>query len=242
MTKCVTLPLVAILTLSSLPVVNVALAAVSRPPVPSFTVDYEASSDYVPPVYSVNKYTGENTLVQQGYYVENKNVIITIENQPFTQSTTDGNPVNLFYNIRVKGHFEEYWTDLGQTTPSDAEYTITSYAYGEKANNDILRNVPTKGGELDFQVQAQTGYYTQAWVEESSGCGGTTTAGHYEQRYTLGEPSDWSSTQTLTINEIQNPPPSPLTPEQSNAIVGVAIVAVVLGAMFGLIVYLIKRK
>ena len=72
MTKRVTLLLVAILALSSLPVVNVALAAVSKPPVPSFTVDYEASSDYVPPVYSVNKYTGENTLVQQGYYVENK--------------------------------------------------------------------------------------------------------------------------------------------------------------------------
>ena len=238
MTKRVTLLLVAILTLSSLIVVNVALATVSKPPVPIFTVNYEDSLDYVPPVYSVNKYTGENTLVQEGYYVENKNIIVTIENQPFTKSTTDGKPVSLSYNIRIKGHFEEYWTDLGQITSSDSEYTITSYAYGKKANNDILRNVPTDG-KLDFQVQAQTGYYTQVWVEESSGCGGTTTAGHYEQRYTLGEPSDWSNTQTITINETQTPP---ISPEQVNVIVDVAIIAIVLGAVSGLLIYLIKRK
>ena len=120
MTKCVTLLFVAILILSNLTVVNVALAAVSKPPVPKFTVDYEDRLDYVPPVYSVNKYTGENTLVQQGYYVENKNVIITIKNQPFTQGTTEDKPVSLSYNIRVKGHFEEDWTYLGEIT-SDSD-------------------------------------------------------------------------------------------------------------------------
>jgi hypothetical protein len=239
MTKRVTLLFVAILTLSSLTVVNVALAAVSKPPVPKFTVDYEDRLDYVPPVYSVNKYTGETTLVQQGYHVENKTITLTIKNQPFTQGTTEDKPVSLSYNIRVKGHFEEDWTYLGEITSSDSDYTITSYAYGNKATNDILRNVPTDGGELDFQVQAEAGYYTQVWVEGvSQGCGGTTT-GHYEQRFTQSEPSGWSNTQTLTIKETQTPP---LSPEQTDVIVGVAIVSVVLGIMFGVLVYLIKRK
>ena len=69
-----------------------------------------------------------------------------------------------------------------------------------------------------------------------------------------GETSGWSNTQTLTIGESQTPMPSPaITPtptpyqeprqnEQTEAIIGVVIVAVVLGAALGLLIYLIKRK
>jgi hypothetical protein len=196
MTKRVTLLFVAILTLSSLTVVNVALAAVSKPPVPIFTVNYEDSLDYVPPVYSVNKYTGETTLVQQGYHVENKTITLTIKNQPFTQGTTEDKPVSLSYNIRVKGHFEEDWTIEGYIDSSDGEYTTKSYALGENSEIYMLRSAAS-GGQVDFQVQTLMGYFYDVYDYNTHS--GLFYLYFPPEAYFAGEKSDWSSTQTIKI-------------------------------------------
>lgn len=201
--KRVTLLLIAVLTSASLILVNAAPAsAIATPSVPEFTLKYEESSYYVPPVYTVDKYTGEQVLSTPGYNVETKSIIVTIKNQPFTPTTEpDGNVTSLSYNVRVKGHFEEGWTSLPEhVAASSSEYTITSYAVGGEAVNELLRYVPD-GGKLDFQVEACIGYYTRTMP----------SCYQYNDVFT-GETSGWSNTQTITIGDNQTPTPEPSLP------------------------------
>ena len=141
--KRATLLLFVVLTILSLILVKAAPAsAATTPSVPQFSVKYEANSYDVPPVYSVDRYTGESVITQYGYHVENKSVVITITNQQFTPYTlADGNVTSLSYNVRVKGHFEDGWTTLSHFAASDSAYTIISYALGGDAAYEILRNV-----------------------------------------------------------------------------------------------------
>jgi hypothetical protein len=215
----------------------------AKPSVPEFTVKLEAHPYDVPPTYEIDPYTGENVTTHAGYHVENKSIVFTIKNIPFTPyNDTDGNFIELYYNIRAKGHFEEYWTELGHINSSDSEYVIVSYALGENAHKEILREITT-GDKVDFQVETQVGYYTTKYdfiIRIGS--------------FFTGETSCWSDTQTLTIGESQTPTPSPATTptptpyqepqqtEQPEIIIFVAIVVVVIVAGLGLLIYLIKRK
>ena len=106
--------------------------------------------------------------------------------------------------------------------------------------------VPT-GYEVEFEVQALIGHMD---VEVTG-----LLAGNWHTF--IGEPSDWSNTQTLTIGESQTPTPSPAatptplptsTPSQEpqqtefTTIIGVAIVVAVFAVGLGFLVYFIKRK
>jgi len=220
---------------------TVQASSILKPSVPEVTVTFEAHPYDVPPTYSIDRYTGENVMTQAGYHVENESVVVTIKNQRFTPytDTEAGKSITLFYAIRAKGHFEQSWMDLGDVVPSDSEYTTSSYAYGGSEGPEILRYVPT-GGKVDFQVEARIGYYT----DDMENC----------RRIFTGETSGWSNTQTLTFGESQTPTPSPATtptpmsspePQQTlqlEAIAGVAIVALLLGAGLGFLLYLTKRK
>jgi hypothetical protein len=107
---------------------------------------------------------------------------------------------------------------------------------------------PPVGSQVDFQVQALIGHID--YVGD----------GFYSF---IGQKSDWSNTQTITVGESQTPTPSPATtptqtpspvitptptpyqePQQTeqDIIVGAAIAAAVIGAGLGLLIYLIKRK
>jgi hypothetical protein len=217
----------------------------AKPSVPEFTVTLEAHPYYVPPVYEIDPYTGENVTIHQGYDVQNKSIVFTIKSIPFTPyNDTDGNLIELYYHIRVKGHFEEDWTELDHINSSDSEYTIGSYAYGQNANNNILREITT-GDTVDFQVETQVGYYTRVYANLQ----------FYVYNF-IGDSSGWSATQTLTIGEIQTPTSPPATTptptptpseepqqtEQIEPIVGAAIVVAVIIAVLGLLIYLTKRK
>jgi hypothetical protein len=53
------------------------------PPVPEFTVKFVDFSYYVPTTTSIDPYTGQN-ITNQGYYVDNRTIELSINNQPFS--------------------------------------------------------------------------------------------------------------------------------------------------------------
>jgi len=221
--------------------------------VPEFTLKYIDKSYDVPPTYGIDQYTGEKVITNPGYHVDNRTVEFTIKNQPFTPYTdASGNEISLYYNFRFKGPYGDDWsyypnTDRSyglytgffpDTSASKSDYTVitvplhalTSYPEGTKIST---------GSNVEFQVQAIIGYI------EVNHTG--MLAGNF-YGFT-GERSDWSNTQTILIGESQTPTPSPATTPYSGTdlteqeiIIGVAIVAVVIGAGLGLLIYLIKRK
>ena len=244
MSKGAGLLLLVFLAVSSLIMVEIEPASgYIKPSIPEFTVKFETHPYYVPPVYSIDPYTGANVTTRAGYWVENKSVVFTIKNQPFTPyNDTNGNYITLSYNIRGKGHFEPTWTTFGNWQgahydATDSEYLEVSFPYGDT----LLARVPI-GGQVDFQVDARVGYYTLNMVE----C---------REEFT-GETSGWSPTLTITIGENQTPTPSPGTtptptptptgePQQTeltNIILAVAIIAIVAGSGLGLLIYLAKKK
>lgn len=122
--------------------------------VPEFTVELVAYPYDVPTTYSTDPYTGE-TITHQGYHVENKSIEVRIKNQPFTPySDADGHEVNLYYNVNIKGHFEESWTGGDRYQASTSEYTVVN----------LPESYPPKA-QIDFQVDAILGYDTYHSLE-----------------------------------------------------------------------------
>ena len=74
------------------------------PTIPEFTVKFIDSSYATPATYSIDPYTGQN-VTHNGFYVVNKTIEVTIKNQQFDKA------FSLYYNIRVKEHSAENWTN-----------------------------------------------------------------------------------------------------------------------------------
>jgi hypothetical protein len=172
-----------------------------KPSVPEFTIKIVDNSYDVPVTYTyeIDRFTGEERRISHGgYHVENKSIVFTIKNQPFTSYTTsDRNVTVLAYEVRVKGHFEEDWTIEGYIDSSDGEYTTKSYALGENSEIYMLRSAAS-GGQVDFQVQTLMGYFYDVYDYNTHS--GLFYLYFPPEAYFAGEKSDWSSTQT--INQI----------------------------------------
>jgi hypothetical protein len=251
--KRATLLFIAILTVSSLTVIESALAqSVPKPSVPDFTVKLVAHPYDVPPTTTttIDQYTGKEIVTTTpGYHVENKSIEITIKNQPFTPYTdTHGYEINLYYNVRSKGHFGDDWdwkelyshykgSSSANPVQSSSEYTVLS----------LSADYPDDA-QVDFQVEAIVGHY----YDELAGR-------PILPLYVLSvdQPSGWSSTQTITIGEDQTSTPSPATtptsppsstpyqePQQTEQIMmtGLVITMAIIVAGLGLLIYLIKRR
>ena len=182
MSKLATLLLFTIvLVLSSLVVVGFSFAqSIPKPSVPEFTLKYVDNSYDVPPTYGVDQYTGKTVMTQAGYHVENKSIVVTITNQHFSPyEDANGKTLQLYYNIRWKGHFGDYWGDYnssrrmllspysrfddeGFPIPNDP-FKVATFALGNDTKNSnsvsTIRDV-SADGQVDFQVQAYIGYYT----------------------------------------------------------------------------------
>jgi hypothetical protein len=250
MKKKATLLLITILAFSSLIMIETVFAqSISKPAVPEFTLEF------IPSTYNVtttDPYTGVNTTEQ----FDNNTINIIIKN-PVGYSFSNMN-YYLFYNVKVKGHFSEVWDALysysnhsksSEYSPNwlavdeNSEYTTASYP----ANYEPY-------SQLDFQVEAVTMYDGQVKVASHL----FDFTGHYEAGYVLGETSDWSDTQTITIPASQTPTssteptPTPVSPTPTPyneppltdqpVILGVAVTVAVIGVGLGLLLYLIKRK
>ena len=253
MSKTIVLMLFALLSLSGLVMVDSVFSqSTPKPSVPEFTVKFIDASYDVPTTYTIDPYTGQN-ITHLGYHVENRTIEVIIKNQPFTSYESNGQIVDFYLNVRIKGSYAENWTiiynaDFGYPTQSKSDYTKISYSLDEY-EYPFWDNL-NQGGTVDFQVEALIGSvhrdastFWAPWVFD-------------------GEVSGWSNTQTVTV-ESQTPSPEPTsTPEptppnmgptsppseeplltQEQALVlGLAITVAVLAVGLGLLLLRIKRK
>jgi hypothetical protein len=236
--KGFSLLLVVILVASSLLMVESATAqSIPKPIIPEFSVQFVDNSYDVPTTHTIDPYTGQE-ITNQGYHVENKSIEVKIKNQPFeTFKNEYDQTINLYYNIRIKGYFEENWTELYRPVygfpqqSKDSDYTVFSYTWEENGESSIGTWEITlrAGAKANFQVEAMIGYVADAgpFSDRSS------------REYFKGETSGWSNTQTITIGEASvstspNSTPTPIVPEFSSLAIPLLLTIIVAA---GLLVY-----
>jgi len=248
MSKLAVLMLFTLLILSSLVVVGSVFAeSIPTPSIPEFTIKIVSAPYDVAPsnTTTIDPYTGEETVTTQpGYHVENITTQIWIKNQPFTPYEIQENDVNwtinLFYNIRLKGHFSQEWgyyrlyngsTDGNLRQEYGSEFTVV-----------LIDSYLPSEGKVDFQIEALIGY--EQGIVTVPGVPGT-------NRIITGESSGWSETQTLTIETSQIPSPEPtLTPApteepqqpEQDLTTGAVFAVVSIAIFLGLLYYFIKRR
>jgi hypothetical protein len=201
--KYLTVCLVVLLVVTSTTQLTGNAQTITKPSVPEFSLKLADHSYDIPLTYtySTDPYTGQEIKTPHGgQHVENLTIDIAIKNQPVS--------ANLYYNIRVKGHFapESEWKELYspysdrnregdyfcyQISPIQlsSQYTVISYP---------IANYPVKG-QVDFQVQALEGTFTQFYPYALISAYG------YQFK---GELSGWSNTQTIALSE-NSASPSP---------------------------------
>lgn len=171
---------------------------ISTPTVPEFTVEVFDNSYDVPTTYSTDPYTGDN-VTHGGYHAARRTIEVKIKNQPFIPFTdSDGREIKFYYNIRIKGHYEEWGSEFDvvynfgeMPTRSNSEYTAISYhsdgtySFNLSPVSRYLEVSPD--GEVDFQVQALIGFPYEEVI------------GGSRFWFFTGETSEWSNTQTLRI-------------------------------------------
>jgi len=219
---------------------------IMQPSAPDFTVEFVDRSYDIPITYSnhTDPYTGEQTTIKHGgNHVTNNTIDLNIKNQPFTPITLeDGNTPELYYTVRWKGHFEN-WT--GEYNPdqfkivkaSDSEYTVITYVLTSYVSGQGEIHIP-KGGQIDFQVKAQAGYFY--WYSN----------GHI---FPIGtalnaiKESDWTNAQTFTFPIDPTPTPAnpslgPLSIDASLEIIAIIAVIALLLAIVSVLLYRNHRK
>jgi hypothetical protein len=228
--KSLALAIILLLVASSLILVESASAqSETKPTVPEFTLKYVDLGTYdVPPSISpsINPYTGETTNTTiNGYQLVNRTIELTIKNQPFTSYQSNGQIINLFFNVRFKGHYAQNWTNMYYTEDYivenySSDHTKLSYSLGQISMDEL-----NPKGQVDFQVQAFIGSihrdastFWAPWVFD-------------------GESSGWSNTQTITIPETSasaspNPTPTPTVPEFSWYIILPLLASILAVALF----------
>jgi hypothetical protein len=213
------------------------------PSVPEFTLAYVDNSYDVPPktTTTTNPYNNETTTTTTpGYHVENKTIEVTINNIGAS-----------YYNFRYKGRYTDKWNYYPFDPNASLPYFLSdSYSVPYKASNStytvaalppyFFKDIPERG-EVDVQVQALFGDF------RAEPFGHIFLTEPTYDFYFEGTASGWSSTQTITIGEIQSPTPSPTNykaaqPTEQEIILWAVIVTAVIGAGLGLLIYLIKRK
>lgn len=167
---------------------------------PEFTVKIVDHSYDEPPAYITDPYTGESKLAWIGGHVDNKTMDFAIKNQPFTPyKDTNGNEIELYYNIQTKGQFENWSASgYGDIVPaSSSEYTLKSYIVSKP-----YWNLPP-GGTVNIRIKVMIGYYT--FVPDPL------RSGFYHEgqsAFTTLQSSGWSSIQTITMPK-ETPSSSP---------------------------------
>jgi hypothetical protein len=219
---------------------ELAFSSAPTPSVPEFTVKLVDKSYDVPTTYSTDPYTGD-PVSQGGYHVTSRHIVVTIENQAFTPYVSDDWIHQLYYNIRVKGHYSESWRELynpsdGYPNQTNSKHSTKSYLLGENCSTtlgNVMMDFPY-GSQVDFQVQAMIGYCHRIQIPNA-----TLTPLTFPWVFT-GETSNWSETQTITINE----PDSTVTldlPNQQVFIIAGALILIPIAVGIGLLIHLSKK-
>jgi hypothetical protein len=188
-----------ILLVSAALSVNSSSGQITNPSVPQFTVQYVDHSYDIPPSYGKDAYTGQTIVTSSGRHVDNRTIDVTIQNQLFAPYLdSNNNTVGLYYNIRSKGHFDD-WSESSVHVTNGVQASTTSSS--TVVSIDISYWGVQQGGQIDFQVAAVAGYP----ASDAAYCGSV----HF---HTVSQ-SDWSSTQTITIGNpvITTPTQQPYT-------------------------------
>ena len=137
-----------------------------------------------------------------GYVVQ-----LTIQNQPLVL-TMDNE--SLYYNVRVKGHLEEKWTELYTLNDPDLVILKGTIPIQSDSQSTVL-DYPVKTGQIDFQVEAMYGVYlTQEPASHDPFLHSITAFNILAD----GE-SGWSPSQTITVPESTPSPTPTLSPSPS---------------------------
>ncbi len=162
---------IVILAVSSLIMVKPTVAqSIPQPSVPEFTLKLADHSYNVPPSTTTitDQYTGKQIVtIKPGYFVENKSIEITIKNQQFVSYVANGHQINLYYNVRAKGHFgqEVDWKELYPYEPiRNGEYGTYNQNPSQSSSEYTVISYPAQypdGAQVDVQVQTIEGYYTE---------------------------------------------------------------------------------
>ena len=205
---------------SPTPVPTIDISTIQKPSVPEFNLTYIDLSYDVPPTYGIDQFTGKTVIKQEGYHVDNQSIAFQIKNHPFTAYTdSNGHNISLYYNFRFKGHFGSEWSnypfsDNGQGTHrySAMFYVLSDQSPKLAASNseytDIRLGLPFLFGVQNPPVSSQVDFQVQALVGQITYEGD----GYYSY---MGQRSDWSNTQTITIGDTAPSQPSPTVPELS---------------------------
>jgi hypothetical protein len=210
--KCLFLFFVVVLLASSLLMVKPAYAqTISKPSVPKFTIQTQSQN---------------NTTT----------ITLTIINQPFDAASQY--PNGFFYNVAISVDGKN-WSNLYQVEDatdwypeqSNSSTTVLTYVAGEtmyypmNADQRVAGQrvgVIPESGEVAFQVQAMIGHRDRGAFENG-----------FMPYVLVGEKSDWSNAQTITLGQSPtSPSPSPTVPEFS----WLAILSILFASSFVLII------
>jgi hypothetical protein len=173
----------------------------------------------------------------------NGTIEVKIKNQSFVPyyDANSGWNISLCYNIRMKEHSEQNWTNLylieDVPTHSNSDYTILSYPLSDENTNSYILGdkiwLLPFGSQVDFQVEAMIGYVHRVYNPNA-----TSQLEMYPYVFT-GETSGWSSIQTLTIGENLTLSTEPSV-FQTEMVIGF-LVAVAAAVALGILFYFKKR-
>jgi hypothetical protein len=128
--------------------------------------------------------------------IDNSSIEFKIKNQPFTISST----VNaIYYLIQIRnpdGNWSPIYSTATYHIQSNGTYTTLNFPLS--APNLLPPNM-RNATSVDFQLQAQTGYYSQKYIQGQMSDTPIKTSGYWEINFDPAEKSDWSNTQTVNL-------------------------------------------
>jgi hypothetical protein len=141
MSKPATLLFIAVLVLSSFAMVGSVFAqSVPTPSVPEFTVKF-VNASYT--VTTANSFTG----LDETEFVSNDSIEITITNQAFDHSSGQ-----IYYNVRVKPHFVDDWTEVYPVSNRTSSYRDGVYSYAQYINKKAIIQSDSSYTNITFPV------------------------------------------------------------------------------------------
>lgn len=207
-----------------------AQSAIPTPSVPSFAVYYvDHPYDVAPvaPTYTTNPFTGDTEQTSAGspgYHIDNMSIELWILNQQpsYSNGTTIFRP---YYDVQMKGHFEQIWNDLYQGSPPDSLNTLSFLGYGAPAQSNSTYTVLSfsatsppynpsevypRDAQVDFQVASVIGHDAQRWFSEGHLMGIVTY--YSEPAVAIDAMSYWSDPQTLELSNDSIATSTPFNP------------------------------
>jgi hypothetical protein len=191
MSKTSNVTLIVLLAIASIVTVESANAqSIPKPSAPEFTVKWTNNSYIVPVTSSIDPYSG-SVVNNPSELKINYSIELRITNQPTSET--------LRYNVRTKGHFEGNWSSpiysyeyapVMSNQSTTIIFTSTSNDGTYRSSGAWTTIYAPVNGQLDLQVQAFVGYYT------NNGDASTPLGSSMHFTTVNGE---WSNTQTIAI-------------------------------------------